>query len=83
MSITWKQMQERNARNAKEVHLSMDSPEKKNILRSIDISILMDWDKNRIETNPDEQKKLLEEWIKLRGNDQHNTKLTLISWSLS
>ncbi len=37
---------------------------------------------SRPTTSESKQRELIEEWIELRGNDQHNTKLTLISWRL-
>ncbi len=30
-----------------------------------------------------EQRRNLENWISKRGNEQHNTKLTLVSWNLN
>lgn len=68
-----------------EVHLQMKTAEGRIVNRNIDISNLYVnvGDTTRITMNLEQQRELLEEWIELRGNDQHDTKLTLIYWGLS
>jgi len=72
-------------KNPTNIHLRMQTAEGRFVDRTIDISNLYvhRGDTTFIETDKYLQKDLLNEWIKLRGNDQHATILTLISWGLS
>ena len=33
------------------------------------------------QNSPNKQRRLIEEWIEVRGNQKHNTTLELISWT--
>ena len=63
----------------------------KPVTRNIDISnfsvINYDapagWECNKIEDNKDKQRAILENWIEDRANDQHDTWLELVSWSVA
>ena len=72
-------------RNPTEVHLMMRTKEGEEVQRTIDISnLLIHVGPNSIiARNEQNQRELLEEWIELRGNKQHNTELELISWTLT
>jgi len=99
MSLEWlkmiynqnieKQQQHNNSetimKNPKEVHLRMKTAEGKFVDRSIDITNLLvhRGSASVISQNIDTQRNLLEGWIEERGNEQHGTTLTLISWTVS
>jgi len=86
MKISYDRQLERTKRNAKtEVHLRMKTAEGKTVDRSIDITnLLLHVGNNSVVAhNTETQRALLEDWIKYRGNDQHATTLTLISWSIT
>jgi len=67
-----------------EIHITMKDilNDNNDINRVIDISnfYVHDCSCSRITYNPDIQHRMLTEWITERGNEQHNTKLQLISW---
>ena len=65
-----------------QVGLTMKTSEGNTVERAIDISNIQYpcGEYNRTATNPEQQKALLENWIEERGNEQHDTELTLISW---
>lgn len=69
----------------KNVHLRMKTAEGKIVDRTIDISNLLihRGSASIIAQNVQTQRELLEDWIKWRGNEQHATTLTLISWCMS
>lgn len=62
----------------------MKTAEGKTVERTIDITNLLihRGSTSVVAQNPDHQRELLEDWIALRGNDQHNTELTLVSWTV-
>lgn len=71
--------------NPTEVHLTMKTREGEEVQRTIDISNLLIHvgSSSIIARNKQNQRELLEEWIELRGNAQHNTELRLIDWFIS
>lgn len=72
-------------KNKTEVHLRMKTAEGKTVDRSIDITNLLihRGDSSIVAQNTETQRELLEDWIKWRGNSQHGTTLTLISWTIT
>ena len=68
-----------------EVNLQMKTLEGKAVNRIIDISNIQYQSEqcNVTATCPEIQRTMLLEWIEERGNQQHNTELTLVSWYLS
>ncbi len=66
------------------VHLTMtDDLTGNKVFRTIDISNLINWDTQMIVKTEGKQREMLEEWINERGNDQHDTFLTLNSWIIN
>lgn len=66
-----------------QVHLTLKEHAKNRIVeRTIDISNLINWSTGYVATNPEVQRELLQEWIEDRGVDQHDSELSLISWSV-
>ena len=61
------------------------------VVRNIDISNFRvndcsapdGWECYKIEAREDKQRAILEGWIEDRANDQHDTFLNLVSWSVS
>lgn len=64
------------------ITLQMTTPENLSVERIIDISNFQSFNGGIIKEKSI-QKEILEEWIDLRGNQQHETKLTLISWTIN
>ena len=66
------------------IHLTMtDDLTGSKVLRSIDISNLINWNTQMVVKTEGKQREMLEEWINERGNEQHDTLLTLNSWLIS
>lgn len=66
----------------KTVYLTMRTAEGKEVNREIDGSniLVSVGETSQYATSPELQRELLNEWIEDRGNDQHATELTLVSW---
>jgi hypothetical protein len=64
------------------VTVEMKSAEGKTINRTIDITVLQYRSDaiSIIATDPEMQRTKLLEWIEERGNEQHETELSLVSW---
>ena len=64
------------------VTVEMKSAEGKTISRTIDITVLQYQSDaiSIIATDPEMQRTKLLEWIEERGNEQHETQLSLVSW---
>ena len=62
--------------------INMKTAEGKLVTREIDISNFArhEDETSVIETDPEQQIIMVQNWIKTRGNAQHNTVLQLISW---
>lgn len=52
------------------------------VSREIDITNIIDWDTMRPVPTLQSQEIKLNEWIKERGEDQHDSKLELIHWDI-
>lgn len=48
-----------------------------------DCSAPAGWECDKIEDDKEKQRALLERWINERANDQHDTFLELVSWSVA
>lgn len=72
------------------VMIDLFSTTQEEVVRTIDISNIcvvdssanLDWECNVIATK-EKQAKLLEQWIRDRANEQHNTLLELKSWTIN
>jgi hypothetical protein len=78
-------MNDKSYKGPTQVHLRMKTADGKFVDRSIDITniLIHRGASSIISQNKETQRELLEDWIKYRGNDQHATNLTLISWTVS
>ena len=59
--------------------INMETEQGKLVAREIDISNFAYGD-GQIETNPEKQFPMLHNWMRTRGDSQHNTTLQLINW---
>ncbi|MDC1068492.1 hypothetical protein OAQ99_04965 [Candidatus Kapabacteria bacterium] len=62
--------------------VTMRTQEGEEVVREIDISnfAVSHGEYDMIETDPENQLVILNDWIKKRANAQHDTRLTLINW---
>ena len=54
-----------------------------NVSRTIDGSNLINWSTQKMYQTESTQREMLEEWINERGNEQHDTLLSLIDWTIN
>lgn len=75
----------RKGDNMKQVYLTLKDTKTSNLIeRAIDISnVMVPCDECNMIADVETQSKLIKEWIADRGNEQHATALSLVSWYIA